>query len=109
VLEAQRQKLAYIAARLNGQPVSWIYAHHIGEHTQMSGSDGEFFDYRRGERFSTTHDHATGARWTIAVNGGDFAGYNYGNGHHFTGTIADGSVRLFDHGTEKWYDYGAQG
>lgn len=109
MLEAQRQKLAYLAARLSGLRSTSVYAYHTGEHTQMSGANGEYFDFRRGERFSETHDHATGARWTIDLNGTEFSGYNYGNGHHFTGTVEGGSVRFYDHGAEAWYDYAVQG
>lgn len=110
MLEQQRLKLAYLAARLAGVRASSIYSYQDREHSQMSGSGDEYFDYRRGERFSTTADHATGARWTIEVKDGGFSGYNFGTKEHFSGTIdAAGLVRFHDYGTGEWYDYAAQG
>jgi hypothetical protein len=110
MLEAQRLKLAYLAARLSGLKATSVYSYSSGEHSQMSGSGGEFFDYRRGERFSEREDHATGARWTIELKDGAFSGYNFGTKEHFSGTIdAAGLVRFHDYGTGEWYDYAAQG
>jgi hypothetical protein len=109
VLEEQRRKLAYLAARMSGLRSTSIYSYASDEHSEMSGSNGEYFDYRRGERFTPTHDHATGARWTIELKGGEFSGYNFGSEEHFSGTVdAAGLVRFHDYGTKAWYDYAAQ-
>lgn len=71
----------------------------------MSGSEGSYYDHESGSHFSDSYDYASASHWNFDLSGDNFTGYHYGASHHFSGTVRDGAVQIYDYGTGSWHTY----
>ncbi len=111
--EAMRRSIAFaVASQVLGQAPSAIYCHEDARYHNFSGTPQEFYDSELGchitfQPENNFYHHGLKNHFSVDVNDDQsFAGYDHGEGHYFRGTVAGKAITLYDHGEERWFNYG---
>lgn len=90
-----------------------VYDYTQCRHIRISGvaESGvvNLYDHDRGCHFSgplnNLFDYGRNCFVSLQLNGKNFSGYDYGDGHHFSGTVSNNTASLYDYGTCCYFDY----
>jgi hypothetical protein len=104
--EETRRVIAFEAAsRISGQAPVAVFSVTRGMHSIMSPG----YDHEARARFTTSagtiFHHGTDSHIDLVVLGQSFKGYDFGEGHHFAGSVDGGTVEVFDYGEDRTYKY----
>jgi hypothetical protein len=82
-----------------------IAAEALGEHLQ--GYDGDR-DARFGGSLPDLHDAREGTSVHIEIEGDAARGYDRGSAGHFSATVSEQRVQLYDHAEGTWFSFEVQ-
>ena len=109
-----RACVACIAAAIaSGSTPRSVYDYSQQKHISISGSattsSVNIYDYDRGCYISgnsnSFYDYGTGSYVSLKVNGNQFQGYDYDEGHSYEGEISNKSVSIYDYGESTYFQY----
>lgn len=103
-------------AFITGRKVAGLYDHSAGKHLRIAAeSRGEHlqgFDGDRSARFGGTlpelFDASDKRHVSMELEGTTAKGYDRTSSSHYSATVADRQVQLFDHGESVWFAFDVQ-
>jgi hypothetical protein len=104
--EETRRAVAYVAAqRIIGTAPESLYSCESRWVTAMSaGFDVDAQSAINASGASVYH-HGAAGHINLQVNPPWFSGFAYKEGHHFYGSILEGSIEIYDYGEGRYYYY----
>lgn len=117
--ENQRAAIAAVAVALtNNCTISSVYSYELATYITLSvkvTSDSvSIYDYSRmcsisgnsnGQGKFNLYDYGTFGYMTISINAGKIDGYDYVSGWHFSGTVRNNLVSIYDYETCCYYNF----
>ena len=61
--------------------------------------------FMRNDTRNNLFDYGRNCFVSLQLNGKNFSGYDYGDGHHFSGTVSNNTASVYDYGTCCYFDY----
>jgi hypothetical protein len=107
---------AAVYAFVTRRKVAGLYDHNAGRHLriaaearaeQLQGYDGDR-DAKFGGTLPELRDSGEGASLHMEIQDGEARGYDRGSSGHFSATVAEGLVQLYDHAEGAWFAYDVQ-
>ncbi|RZJ98475.1 MAG: hypothetical protein EOO76_16375 [Novosphingobium sp.] len=103
-------------AYATGQTVAGVHDHAAGRDLRIGaearGAHLQGYDGDRPAKFGGTlpelYDGGDKAFVTLEIDGLNAKGYDRGSSSHYSLTITDQIVQLYDHGQAEWFDYSIQ-
>lgn len=103
-------------AFITGRKVAGVHDHHSGEDLRIAaethGGRLQGFDGDRSARFIGTDteifDAADNAHVSLEIQGHGAQGYDLSTSSHYSLTVTDGMVQLYDHGVGAWFAFSIQ-
>lgn len=103
-------------AVVTGKKVAGLYDHAAGRHLRIAaeargkrlqGHDGDR-DATFGGTLPELRDAADGASLHIVVEGDEVRGYDRSSSGHFSATVSERLVQLYDHAEGTWFAFDVQ-
>lgn len=115
----QRACIASIVIALStNKEISSVYSYELSKYIMLSGSannqDVQLYDYSRscyligsGDSHGSfsLFDYGENKFITLNIKSDQFYGYDFGSKYHFSGTINNNSISLYDFKTKKFYSF----
>jgi len=103
-------------AFITGRKVAGLYDHAAGRHLRIAaearGEHLQGFDGGRAAKFGGTlpelYDAADKAFVSIEIDGQTARGYDRGSSSHYSITVTDRLVQLYDHSRGEWFAFDVQ-
>ena len=103
-------------AFITGKKVAGLYDHTAGRHLRIAaearGEHLQGFDGDRDARFGGTlpelSDVVTETYVSLEIDGDTAKGYDRSSSSHYSLTVTDRQVQLFDHGDSAWFAFDVQ-
>jgi hypothetical protein len=103
-------------AFITTRKVAGIYDHAAGRHLRIAaearGGSLQGYDGDRDSRFGGTLpelvDAVSKASVTLEIDGTTARGFDRSSSSHYSATVTDRQVQLFDHGEEAWFAFDVQ-
>ena len=103
-------------AFITGKKVAGLYDHAAGRHLRIAaearGDHLQGYDGDRGAKFGGTlpeiYDAGDKAHVSLEIEGSEGKGYDRGSSSHYSVTVTDRGVQLFDHSVSAWFAFNVQ-
>jgi hypothetical protein len=103
-------------AFITGKKVAGLYDHTAGRHVRIAaearGEHLQGYDGNRDARFGGTlpelYDAADKSYVSMEIDGDTAKGYDRGSSRHYSVTVSDRQVQLFDHSENAWFAFDIQ-
>ncbi|RYE54033.1 MAG: hypothetical protein EOP18_08160 [Rhizobiaceae bacterium] len=101
---------------ITGNKVAGVYDHAAGRHLRIAaearGDSLQGLDGERSARFGGTLPELSDAEdkaWlSLEIDGTTAKGYDRGSSTHFSVTVTDRQVQIYDHGLSEWFAFDIQ-